>query len=192
MQYIISLFLILATPQAFAEKPLSNSEIQRIMGSFQKVQSLEAHFQQTKMLKRFKTELKSQGQIAFQRKKDLPYVRWEVTQPSPAKMEIQGEYILLTELQFGRSSVKKIPLKEGGKDLMALISWLTLDVPSLQKEYTIYGSEKALKLYPKNSSLQIEKIKLSQPAEGFFQSVQIFDKNNDFTTIQFSKIKTQP
>ncbi len=193
-------FLLAAGP---IEKPVSLVQLKQALNAYQKISTLKVDFNQTKTLKEMGVSLQSSGTFTLSRGSAAsgPSVVWEVRKPSPLKVTLNSqEMVLETPTQAtpsteqGKTDIQHFRLSEATqnnqtRNLAALTAWLSLDAKVLDETYHIYQTEpRGYQFLPKDSNTAPWKeLRLKLNSKNHVESVSILENSGDQMTILFGK-----
>lgn len=174
---LLSLFITLTCLNAQAAIPWKK---------YEKLQTLQASFQQTKRVKDLDLTLKSSGTIDFRRP---DYFAWRVLAPRAVAMIFKADAIEFWENDV---QVKGISVSQlDGKMLTAIThlkAWLTLDRAFIETHYAIRElSATSFELTPKGETKFFKKINLVTGASHPIKSIEFVELSDDSMALEFSK-----
>ncbi|MGE0631835.1 MAG: outer-membrane lipoprotein carrier protein LolA [Pseudobdellovibrionaceae bacterium] len=153
---------------------------------------LRGQFQQTKLIKELKLELKSEGSFEINRKNEqsIPTVYWNAVKPKLLAICID-ELGMVVESGAGATKKKKTLQfsevgKETGEQIGHFLRLLTLDQKRIGQEFTVFQKEDKFILDPKNKEKSFFEKAEIKVVKGLVHNLWIFEKSGDQIYFEFS------
>ncbi len=163
--------------------PVGKAELQRVLGKYQAMSSLEVSFKQTKTLKDIQLKLESEGVLKVQ----LPNtVEWKIQKPQPLEMLLDKDVIKLKS--DGKESI--FHASEGSaKDQRAfhdLLNWLRLDASAILENYNVVQEGKnRYRFHAKNSASGMKSLVMNLNRIGHVETLSFEELAGDEIAIRF-------
>lgn len=190
MQHIIFTLLLLILSPAWGEAPLSQNQLAQELSPYQSIKNLKAHFDQTRKIDRWNTEIKTSGNFHLNQKQGQS-ILWEILTPEYSAIKISSEGLAMNSNKLNPQwiVVNNAQIKN---QIEPLFAWLHFDAAKISQQYDVYSAGKeAFKLIPKNKKSPLQSIFI-QGKKGKIQQVILKEQTNDTIDILFSKVTTTP
>lgn len=176
---------------------VSPSELETKLKQYKSIATLEARFEQHKLLKEGGLNLKSSGRFRMTAKPGTPAeVDWTVEKPAYVRLHISEDSLLMSEKPD--QPAKPVPAsKEAQAKIVGHIyAWLTMDSKRISEQFNIERCG-YFKLVPKANDSPINYIYMYLDKNGLVETVDLAEKSGDRISITFldtkvTKLKDAP
>ena len=173
---------------AEAQLPVTLAGLQKALGKYQEMESLEVDFHQIKSLKDVQIQLESSGHLSVS---ESNRIEWKVFKPEPLKVVLENNTISVG--LNGKSETFHAGDGPSGKDregMNDLLNWLKLDAQAIMKSYDVTRLKTSTyRFVSKKKQSTLISLNMQLSNAGYVSKLTFYEASGDEIEITFAQPK---
>lgn len=173
-------------------KTLNKVEIEKLFKRYQSDLHLQGSFKLERFIKELGLSLNSNGVFELSKgSADQLFIDWQIQKPERLHVCIEKDqvyYIIPGQNKVDKKNLKAISQNDLGV-MTDLFSLMDFNPQTIEQKYNLTQEKNILILKNKTSQSLDEKTQITISTDGLVKTVKLYEANQDYTQIEFEKIK---